>query len=141
MSATRLLVSPDAIRGYIRALRQSRKVSQAALAEAIQMAVRTYKDWELGATANIDAPHMLRAMRVLEGSLDQIADLPTGATAEDGAALARAWVVSAAAPREEETPDEARRLNRLIDLLAQGVAPDEAARIVQREQSPGARSG
>jgi transcriptional regulator with XRE-family HTH domain len=130
----RNFVSAEAIRSYIRTLRQARKISQPALASSIKMALRTYKDWELGATASIDAPYLLRAVRVLSGSLDQLSSLPEHATAEDGAALAREWVVAEFAPHEDETPEEEDRLNRLIDLLAQGVPPDEAARRVLHGQ-------
>lgn len=127
-------VSADAIRGYIRTLRQERKVTQPVLAKAINMALRTYKDWELGNVTDIKAPYLLRAVQFLNGSYEQIASLPDEATAEDGEALARAWVVEQLGPTPNETPEERARLTRLIDLLAEGVPPQEAAEIVRREQ-------
>jgi hypothetical protein len=98
------------------------------------MALRSYKDWELGNVSDIKAPYLLRAVQFLHGSYEQIADLSDEATAEDGETLARAWVVAELAPAADETPAEQARLNHLIDLLAQGVPPQEAAEIVRREQ-------
>lgn len=127
-------VSADAIRGYIRTLRKERKVTQPALAKAMKMALRTYKDWELGNSADIKAPYLLRAVEFLHGSYKQIAGLSEEATTQDGEALARAWVVQQLAPAPDDSPVVAVNLNRLIDLLAQGVPPQEAAEIVRREQ-------
>ena len=139
MVAGETLVTADALRSYVRTLRKGRKVSQPKLAEAIGMALRTYKDWELGTTVNIDAPYLIRAVQFLGGSLEQLANLPGTATAEDGARLAEQWlsrdaVVAEFAPRPDETPEEASRVNRLLELLARGVPPDEAARRVLSEQ-------
>lgn len=132
------VVSAEAIRGYVRTLRQERKISQPKLAQAIKMALRTYKDWELGVTAKIDASYVLRAVRFLNGSFDQLADLEDDATQKDGEALARKWitraeVVDAFAPTPNETPQDRARINRLIDLLATGMDAQEAARIVKSE--------
>ncbi len=121
------IVSADAIRGYVRTLRQLRKVSQPKLAEAIGMAVRTYKDWELGTTKGIDAEYLLRAVKYLHGELNQLSSLLDSATAEDGATLARE-VIETLAPIPVETPQEESRMDRLLRLLADGLSPQEAAR-------------
>jgi transcriptional regulator with XRE-family HTH domain len=134
-----VIVSADALRGYVRTLRKGRGVSQGKLADAIKMALRTYKDWELGTTISIDAPYLIRAVQYLNGSLEQVASLPDTATNEDGARIAQQWltrdaVVAEFAPRSDETPEEARALSRLLDLLEAGVPPDEAARRVRSGQ-------
>jgi transcriptional regulator with XRE-family HTH domain len=136
---TGAIVSADALRGYVRTLRKGRGVSQAKLADAIKMALRTYKDWELGTTIGIEAPYLIRAITFLKGSFDQLVDLPDTATNEDGIRLADQWltreqVVAEFAPHSNEMPEEAARVNRLLDLLAQGVPADEAARRVLHEQ-------
>lgn len=132
------VVSAEAIRGYVRTLRQERKISQPKLAEAIKMALRTYKDWELGETAKIDASYVLRAVRFLNGNFDQLADLEDDATQKDGEDLARKWitrddVLAEFASVPSNTPQERARINRLIDLLASGMDAQEAARIVKSE--------
>ncbi|MEI8167011.1 MAG: helix-turn-helix transcriptional regulator [Chloroflexales bacterium] len=129
-------MSADALRGYIKRLRVERGVTQAEIAERIRMPLPTYKDWERGSTKDLKTPYMLRAVQFLRGSFEQIVGLSDAATVEDGANLARERVVALLAPTITETPSEAARINRLIDLLAQGVPPEEAARRVQREQEP-----
>lgn len=131
-------MSADAIRGYIKALRKIRKVTQPVLAKAISMPLPTYKDWERGVTTDIKAPYLVRALIFLHGSVDQIASFSEESTNEDGANLAEEWVsrekvVEALKPDAIETPQERARLDRLIDLMASGTDPIDAARIVQRE--------
>lgn len=128
-------VSSEAIRGYIRTLRQDRKVSQPKLAEAVKMALRTYKSWELGETEGLDAAFFLRIIRALHGDMEGLTDLPDTATYEDGVTLARGRVtraeaIATLAPAPDETPAQAARINRLIELLAEGLDPQEAARRV-----------
>jgi transcriptional regulator with XRE-family HTH domain len=125
-------MSADALRSYVRTLRQLRNISQPDVADAIGMALRTYKSWEVGETRDIKTPYLLRAVRFLRGSFDQVATIPDSATVEDGAILAHE-LVDSFAPLPDETPEEASRINRLLDLLAQGVAPDEAARQILHE--------
>ncbi len=127
-------MSSNALRGYIKALRVGRGKTQPDVASRIGMAVTTYKDWERGITKDIKTPYLVRAVQFLEGSFDQIAGFSDDTTADDGAKLARQLIAEAFASDDQETPEEASRLTRLIDLLARGVAPDEAARIVQHEQ-------
>lgn len=133
------IVSADAIRGYIRTLRQEEEKTQEDVAEAIRMAVRTYKAWELGKTKDIKTPYLIRAVHFLQGSLDQIADLADDATQEEGAELARRWlsreeVATAIAPTPDKTPDNQARLNQFLALLGAGIDPREAAQTVLREK-------
>lgn len=85
-------MSSDALRSYIRTLRQERKVSQGALAERIGVAPRTYKAWETGGTKDIKAPFLVRAIRYLRGSFDQVAEISDNATSEEGAQMALDWL-------------------------------------------------
>lgn len=130
---TRTGVSSEAMRAYVRTLRKGRKVSQPRLADAIDMAVRTYKSWELGETETIKTPNLVRAVRFLNGSFDQLAEMADDATAEDGSRMAREWldrkdVAAEFARRATETPEEASVISRLLDLLEADVPPAEAAR-------------
>lgn len=130
-------MSADGLRAYIRTLRQGRKVSQPKLAAAIDMPLRTYKSWEAGKTVTIKTSFLLRAIRYLRGSLDQLADMPVDATADDGVQLARAWLerrdVAPLVGASDDTPEQDARLSQLIELLARGVDPATAARRVQDE--------
>lgn len=132
-------MSANAIRGYVKTLRVKRKKTQVDVAKHIDMPITTYKDWERGITKDIKTPHLLRIVQFLQGSVDQIAKFSDELTTEDGAALAEQWVeqhevVAEFAPKPDESPREAARVNRLIELLASGVDPQEAAQIVQRGQ-------
>ena len=124
--------SADALRAYSRTLRQGRKITQPDLADAIGMNLRTYKSWEMGDTKDIKTPYLLRAVRVLCGSFEQVANIQDAATAEEGAALARAWIkapVEAIVEEARSSPDDvAARLNRFLELLAMGVDSEAAAR-------------
>lgn len=130
-------MSADAIRGYVKTLRRERKKTQPDVAKHIDMPLSTYKDWERGITKDIKTPHLVRIIRFLKGSFDQIAELSDKSTIEDGEVLAKDWVtrqqvVDAFAPTSNETPQEESRVNRLIDLLEAGIDAQEAARIVKR---------
>lgn len=137
----RTQVSFEGLRGFVRELRKGRKVSQPDLAEAIGMSPRTYKAWELGNTETIKTHFVIRAVRYLHSNLDLLADIDDKTTFEQGAQIAREWVESnpgsresvaaAFAPRADETPDVAERLNQLIVLLSRGASPEEIARLQQ----------
>jgi len=132
-------VSSDALRGYIKTLRVLRKVPQDKLAATIGMGRRTYIDWETGKSKDIKTPFLLRAVKALRGSFDQLVDFPDDATAEDGARLAQAWINSPLAPVVEEVQakgriEELERFSRYLILVAGGMAPTDAAREVLSEQ-------
>jgi transcriptional regulator with XRE-family HTH domain len=131
-------MSAAALRGYVKTLRVKRGATQAELAEHIGMPLTTYKDWERGVTKDIKTPFLLRAVQFLRGSIDQVAGIPEGATAEDGARLADQWLNSPLAPAvaEAEASGDAaalERFNRYLSLVAGGMAPDDAARAVLAE--------
>lgn len=133
-------MSANALRGYIKTLRTERGVTQAEIADRIGMPLPTYKDWERGVTKDIKTPYLVRAVHFLRGSLEQIASISDAATTEDGADLARQLIVSAfmpspaPSPSSDEIPEESSRLDRLLDLLEQGLPADEAARRVLQTQ-------
>lgn len=85
-------VSADALRGYITTLRNGRNFTQQQLADAIRMAKRTYISWETGHTKDIKTPYLLRALKVLNGSVDQVAELVDSSTKADGEGLAKDWL-------------------------------------------------
>lgn len=132
-------MSANALRGYVRALRIGRGATQAEVAERISMPLQTYKDWERGATKDIKTPYLLRAVRFLRGSLDQLAEVSDSASTEDGERLALAWMESPLAPVVQEalqSGDAAAmdRFSRYLTLVAGGMAPTDAAREVLGEQ-------
>lgn len=78
---------------------------------------------------------------IVNGLIDHLNKLmfDPAATAAEGERLARQHltreeVVQAFAPTPNETPRDRARINRLIDLLATGIDPQEAARIVKSEE-------
>jgi transcriptional regulator with XRE-family HTH domain len=127
------VMTGDAIRGFVVALRKHSGLSQDKLAERIGMPSRTYLAWETGETKDIKVPYLLKALQVLEAPFAYLEHL-IDKRYEDGARLADRWIsreaVVAALTPEDATPEEQRRLNRLIELLAEGVPPEEAARRV-----------
>ncbi len=139
MLAQAASMSANALRGYVRTLRIGRGATQAEVAERVGMPLQTYKDWERGATKDIKTPYLLRAVRFLRGSLEQVAEMPDSAGAEDGERLAQAWIDSPLAPVVDEAqqsgdPSAVDRLSRYLTLVAGGVSPADAAREVLDEQ-------
>lgn len=139
MSAQAMSMSANALRGYVRTLRIGRGATQAEVAEAVGMPLRTYKDWEYGVTKDIKTPYLLRAVRFLRGSLEQVAEIPDSANAEDGERMAQSWINSPLAAAVEEAKASGRtedldRLSRYLTLVAGGMSPADAAREVLDEQ-------
>jgi transcriptional regulator with XRE-family HTH domain len=134
MAAT---MTGDAIRGYVVKLREHSGLSQDKFADRIGMPQRTYLAWETGETKDIKAPYLIKALQVLGAPFEHLGRL-VDKRYEDGAQLAERWIsresVVAALTPPDATPEEQRRLNRLIELLAEGVPPEEAARRVLRGQ-------
>jgi transcriptional regulator with XRE-family HTH domain len=122
-------MSADAIRAYVRTLRRARGLSQPVVAEAIGIGVRTYKGWEMGETKDIKTPHLLRAVREVGGSLDQLAMIDDQATADDGEALARAWLETHGhqPPPPAQVVDLSTQFCDLLQQLAAGVDARAAA--------------
>jgi transcriptional regulator with XRE-family HTH domain len=139
MSQGVMSVSAEAIRGYIRTLRIGREKTQPDMAHAINMGLRTYKEWELGNTKDIKAPYLIRALHFLSGSIEQIASLTDAATLQDGIALAEERLrdplflaveeLKASGQAEQVFSDP--NFNRFLDLVAGGMSPQEAAQIVR----------
>jgi transcriptional regulator with XRE-family HTH domain len=96
-------VQGDGVRGYIRALRDGRGVTQGQLALAIGLKERAYSLWETGKTEEIKATLLLRALRVLRGSF-QFLGLLEDASTEEGERLARSWL--ALTPEQQQMADE-----------------------------------
>jgi transcriptional regulator with XRE-family HTH domain len=116
-----------------------RRKTQAETAQHIGMPLQTYKDWERGATKDIKTPYLLRAVRFLKGSVDQLTEIPDNANAEDGEVLARAWITSplAAAVAEAQANGQGEAVEqfiRFLTLVAAGKSPADAAREVLPEQ-------
>jgi transcriptional regulator with XRE-family HTH domain len=127
-------VTADALRGYIKTLRQHREMSQDKLAKAMGWSRRAYIDWETGATRDIKAPQLVRGLLVLNGSFEQVAAFTDAATFEDGEHQARKWLLEEpriqAAVRELETGDASRRAEAARTLQA-------VARLIRQGQPIG----
>jgi hypothetical protein len=93
------------------------------------MALRTYKSWEVGETKDIKTPHLLRAVREVGGSLDQLAAIDDQATADDGEAFARAWLDAHGdlTPPQPQVIDLSTQFCDLLQQLAAGVDARAAA--------------
>lgn len=135
--ATAEAMTGDAIRGYVATLRKHSPFSQDKFADRIGMPQRTYLAWETGETKDIKTPHLLKALQVLGAPFEHLERL-IDRSYEDGARLAETWIsrdqVIAELVPDDATPEERDRLNRLMELLAEGVPPAEAARRVLRGQ-------
>ena len=115
---------------YLMELRTQRRLSRARLAELVgstEMSIlRIEKQGQ-----EPSGPLLVRMVRALGASWDvvtRLIELPDSASDAE-----RDEAIAALTP-EDASPEEEARLNRLIDLLAQGVPPDEAARRVLRGQ-------
>ncbi len=131
-------MSADAIRGYIRTLRLKRGKTQAEAADGAGMKYTTYKDWEYGITKSIKTPNLLRLVRYLSGSIDQIIGMTDDDTDKTGEALAEAWAATPLAVAIDSTQarDQAEDIKRVMDYLrmvADGTDPERAARAVLPE--------
>lgn len=116
------------VAAYLADLRTSRKISRARLAEMVgttEMSIlRIEKQGQEPSGALL-----VRLVAALGASWEVITKLVDSPDDE----ASRVAAIAALTP-EAATPEEDARLSRLIDLLAEGVPPDEAARRVQREQ-------
>jgi transcriptional regulator with XRE-family HTH domain len=82
----------DAVRVYIRTLRDAQEISQDTVADAIRMARRTYTAWEAGTEIkDIKAPALIRAIKFLGGAFDHLEELEN-ATDDHAEQLARDWI-------------------------------------------------
>jgi transcriptional regulator with XRE-family HTH domain len=115
---------------YLMELRTQRRLSRARLAELVgstEMSIlRIEKQGQ-----EPSGPLLVRMVRALGASWDvvtRLIELPDSASDAE-----RDEAIAALTP-EDASPEEEARLNRLIDLLAQGVPPDEAARRVLHGQ-------
>jgi hypothetical protein len=73
-------VSADAIRAYIRTLRLEQQISQ--------LSRRAYLDWETGKSKEAKTSPLLRAVRFLSGSPDDLAAFEDSTTPEEAAKVA-----------------------------------------------------
>lgn len=116
---------------YLQGLRNERRMSRARLAELVgttEMSILRIETKGQEPSASL----LVRMVGALGASWEMVSRLVEAPDAndEDG----RAATIAALAPQSGETTDESSRLNRLIDLLADGVSPAEAARRVRQEQ-------
>lgn len=65
-----LPMSADALRAYLRTLRDGRDLTQEQVAQAIGLAYRSYVDWELGTTKELKGTFLIRIVQLLRGSWD-----------------------------------------------------------------------
>jgi transcriptional regulator with XRE-family HTH domain len=114
---------------YLRDLRVAEGLTQAEAADRAGVSTKSVERWEAGKVE--PALTTLAAyVKALRGSVTRAVALLLG----DSDDVTREQVVSEFAPHPDETPEEAARVNRLLDLLAQGVPADEAARRVLNQQ-------
>ena len=125
MATSRGAGSVDGVRGYIRALREGRSVTQGAAAQAAGLSLRSYTDWELGRTDEIKTGPLMRLLSTLEGSAEHIRRLIEGrARVAEGEELARQQL--AIPPEKREVMIEA------IDTLrGDGLTNPEIHEIVR----------
>lgn len=82
-------MSADALRAYLRALRDGRDMTQEQVAQAIGMVYRSYVDWELGTTKELKATFLIRIIQLLHGSWEHAQKLAKpNATVEQARDLA-----------------------------------------------------
>lgn len=122
-----MAVTPDALRGYIKTLRQRRGWSQDKLAKAMEWSRRAYIDWETGGTKDIKAPQLVRGILALGGSFDQVAAIPEGSTFEDGERIANDWlykeprILEAVREIEESPVSHREKAAQLLQIAARMI--------------------
>lgn len=127
----------DGLRTYIRLLRQSQRVSQEQLADAIGLSRRAFIYWETGQTDDIKLTPIVKAIDYLHAPIEHVQQLvATEATAAEGEQLAQAWLANHKQPIQiERTSDvhatdevraaivkmraELERLERKLDDVAE----------------------
>lgn len=83
-------MSTDAIRSYLRALREAQGISQKAVADTLGIQVVSWGRQERGESEEITADMLFKAMRFLKGSFRDLQELAAdGADTSRGAELAR----------------------------------------------------
>jgi len=115
---------------YLLDLRTRRRLSRARLADLVGTTEMSILRIETKGQEP-SGPLLVKLVNALGASWDvvtRLVDLPDLASDEE-----RIKAIESLAS-EDASPEEEARLNRLIDLLAQGVPPDEAARRVLRGQ-------
>lgn len=125
MTELEILVSDsDAIRAYVARLRSGSGLSQEALAETIGMARRTYIEWETGATKDIKAPALIRAIKALGGAFTHLG-LLDDATEEKGRQIADEWL--------HLSPEQRMQVERIQSKFERVIAlgDDDPARLEQ----------
>jgi transcriptional regulator with XRE-family HTH domain len=109
---------------YLRDIRGAAGLTQEEAARRGGVSTKTVERWEAGRTEPA-LTDLAAYVKALHGSVERVVSLLLG---QD---VSRDQVVAEFAPHPDETPEEADRLSRLLDLLERGVPPDEAARRVR----------
>jgi transcriptional regulator with XRE-family HTH domain len=113
-------MSADALRAYIRTLRDGRKYTQERFAQSIGIGYRTLVDYELGETKSLRDSALVKAVGVLGASWDDVTDLvETELGAEEGERRARLIL------------DKRDPIDTIVDSFPPGTDPQEAGRLVE----------
>ena len=115
---------------YLLELRTRRRMSRARLAELVgttEMSILRIETKGQEPSGSL----LVKLVGALGASWDAVTQLVN--TPDTANAAERSSIIAALVP-DDASADEEARLNRLIDLLAEGVPPDEAARRVLRGQ-------
>lgn len=104
----------DGLRAYIRLLRQSQRVSQEQLADAIGLSRRAFIYWETGQTDDIKLTPIVKAIAYLRAPIEHVQQLvATEATAAEGEQLAQAWLANDQQPVKIERTPEANAIDEV----------------------------
>ena len=115
----------DAVRVYIRTLRDVQEISQDTVADAIRMARRTYTAWEAGTEIkDIKAPALIRAIKFLGGAFNHLEALEDASDAQ-AEQIARNWL--------KLTPDQQMQVGRIQHKFQRAIelGEDDPARLEQ----------
>lgn len=124
------MASGDGLRAYLRRLREGRDITQDVLADAMGFSRRALIDWELGETRSIKEKQLIRAMKYLGASIEDIDYLiDSDATTEEGIERAEALLLTSESGQLPklvvEEPDSVvaaiRDLRARIDHLERSV--------------------
>jgi transcriptional regulator with XRE-family HTH domain len=141
------MAAPDALRGYLRELRDRQHISQKDLADRIGLSLRAFVDWETGKTEDLKGSLLVQAIKEVGASWKDIESFTADSTFDDGRAAALRWfahqhltvqdagatlIRAAADHAPDQQAEAAALLRRLADLIETGEV--ELAQLLAAKQ-------
>lgn len=125
----------EAVRTYLREIRIRRGLGLEEFAAAIGLSRRALIEWESGRTEELKTTPLIKAVRCLNASLDDICYLVSSeATAEDGRNRADAWIKKGTALRTNQYQPEIEEIVGQLDAFQIGLWLGYGKRLIEEQQ-------